>query len=150
MVENLPVESYGTTSSLKNLASITVPEPRSLAIQPWDKGLAGNIEKAIQAANLGLQPINDGVNIRLNLPSLNEERRKELVKIVRQQGESARIRVRNAREDAWKEIVNLHKEKKLTDDQKYDASEELKKIVEDYNGKIKLMLEKKEQEIMTV
>jgi len=150
MVENIAVESYGVVSPLKNIASITVPEPKSLTIQPWDRSLLSNIEKAIMAANLGIQPINDGLHVRLNLPPLNEERRKDLAKVVRQQAEAARVRVRNIREDIWKEVVRLQKEKKVTEDQKYEAQEELKKLVEEYNEKIGSLLERKEQEIMTV
>lgn len=150
LVENLLVESYGAKTPLKNLASITVPEARSLAIQPWDKSLLQAIEKAVQASPIGINPVNDGAYIRLNMPSLTEERRKELVKLVKQNAEAARIRIRNIREEIWKEIGRQVKDKKLTEDDKFKAETELKKIVEENNGKIEDMMEKKQAEIMTV
>lgn len=150
LVENILVESYGATTPLKNLAGITVPEARTLVIQPWDKGVLTAVEKAIAASNLGITPVNDGARIRLNLPSLNEERRQELVKLVKQQAESCRVRIRNVREEIWKEVRKLLKEKKVTEDQKYDAQEDLKKIVENYNEQIKNLAEAKEKEVMTV
>lgn len=150
LVENLLVESYGAKTPLKNLASITVPEARSLAIQPWDKSLLQAIEKAVQASSIGINPVNDGAYIRLNMPSLTEERRKELVKLIKQNAEAARIRIRNIREEIWKEIGRQVKDKKLTEDDKFKAETELKKIVEENNGKIEDMMEKKQAEIMTV
>lgn len=150
LVENILVESYGAKTPLKNLASITVPEPRSLAIQPWDRGLLSAVEKAISASSLGIQPVNDGANIRVNLPALTEERRGELVKTVKQHAEDTRIRVRNIREEIWREVGKLLKEKMITEDQKFEAQDKLKELVEEYNEKIKSIVEKKEQEIMTV
>lgn len=150
LVENILVDSYGTKTPLKNLASITVPEARSLAIQPWDKSIMQSVEKAIAAANIGIQPINDGQYIRLNMPMLTEERRKELVKLIKQMAESARVRVRNIREEVWKEVGKLVKDKEITEDNKFAAEKELKKIIDEYNDKIKVLLEKKEAEVMKV
>lgn len=150
LVENIQVECYGSHQPIKNLASITIPEARTITIQLWDRGVISDVEKALVAANLGMQPVNDGANLRLNLPSLNEERRAELAKQVRQLGETTRVRVRNIREEIWKEIGKLIKEKKLTEDQKYEAEEQLKKIVERYNSDIKTAVEQKEKEVMTV
>jgi ribosome recycling factor len=150
LVENLLVDSYGAKTPLKNVASITVPDPRSLAIQPWDKSLLSVIEKSIQASSIGIQPINDGVFVRLVMPPLSEERRKELVKIVKGHAEATRVRLRNIREEIWKEIGRAFKEKKLTEDDKYNAEKELKKTLDEYNAKIDEMLKRKEVEIMTV
>ena len=150
LVENIMVDSYGTKTPLKNVASITVPEPRSISIQPWDKGILSAVEKAVAASSLGIQPVNDGNNIRVNLPTLTEERRKELTKKVKQQAESARVRLRNVREEIWREVGKLEKDGKVTEDQKFDAQKELKEIVEKYNEQIKEISEAKEKEIMTV
>lgn len=150
LVESLMVESYGLQTPLKNIASITVPDAKSLAIQPWDRSLLSAIEKAVQASSIGIQPVNDGVYIRLNMPPLNEERRKELVKMVKSQAESAKVRIRNVREEIWKEVVRGVKEKQLTDDEKYEAEKELKKTIDGFNAKIEEFLKSKEAEIMTV
>ncbi len=150
LVENVMVESYGAQTPIKGLASISATDSRTLLIQPWDRSLVSAIDKAIQAANLGIQPTNDGIALRLSIPPLNEERRREYVKLIKQYAESARIRVRNIREDVWKEIGKLEKEKKLTEDQKFEAQKELNKLVETFNEKIKEAVERKEQEVMTV
>jgi len=150
LVENVQVEVYGTKNPLKNIASITIPEAKSILIQPWDKSNLSEIEKAITNANLGLQPTNDGNNIRINLPPLTEERRKDLVKSLKQSAEECRVKIRNVREDIWKEVGKLQKDKKITEDEKYEAQEELKKVVDEYNEKVKELADKKEQEIMTV
>ena len=150
LVENLPVDSYGTKTPLKNVASITVPDHRSLAIQPWDRSLLPAIEKAIQSSSIGIQPVNDGAYVRLNMPALNEERRKELVKVIKGHAETARVRLRNIREEIWKEVGRAVKEKKLTEDDKYNAEKELKKTIDGYNAEIEEMLKRKEAEVMTV
>ncbi|MCL5435805.1 MAG: ribosome recycling factor [Patescibacteria group bacterium] len=150
LVENLLVESYGTKTPLKNVASITVPDARSLAIQPWDRSLLSAVEKAIQASSVGIQPVNDGAYIRLNMPPLNEERRKELVRVIKGHAEAARVRLRNVREEIWKEVGRALKEKQLTEDDKYKAEKDLKKTLDGYNEKIEEMSKRKEAEIMTV
>lgn len=150
IVENIMVECYGTESPIKAVASISIPESRSIMIQPWDRSLLSDIERAIKAANIGVQPVNDGLGIRLNLPALNEERRKEMAKIIGQQAESARVGIRAVREDIWKEVARLQKDGELTEDQKFEAQDELKKIVEGFNDQIKSAAEKKEQEVLTV
>ncbi|MEK9180612.1 MAG: ribosome recycling factor [Patescibacteria group bacterium] len=150
LVEGILVESYGTTTPLKNIAGITVPEARTIVIQPWDKGILAAVEKAISAANIGVTPVNDGSHIRLNLPPLTEERRVEMVKLVKQHAESSRVRVRNIREEIWREVGKMLKDKKITEDQKYQAQEDLKKIVDSYNEQIKNLAEAKEKEVMTV
>lgn len=150
LVDYLVVDYYGTKTPMKQIASINVPEPRSLMIQPWDRGALGAIESAIRSANLGFNPVNDGVVIRIALPPLTEERRKDLVKALNQKAEEARIAVRNIREDAWKEIQNLEKEGAIGEDDKFRGKDELQEVVEVYNKKIEEMRRKKEEDIMTV
>jgi len=150
LVENIQVDSYGTKTPLKNIASITVPEPRSITIQPWDKNNLAEIEKAIAGSNLGIQPVNDGNNIRISLPTLTEERRIELTRTIKQISESTRVRIRNIRENIWKEVGRLLRDKEITEDDKFEMQEELKKLVDEYNDKVKEILGKKEKEIMTV
>ncbi|HLC44468.1 MAG: ribosome recycling factor [Candidatus Doudnabacteria bacterium RIFCSPHIGHO2_01_FULL_50_11] len=150
LVEGVVVESYGTRQPLKNLSTISVSDARTLIIQPWDKSILSDVEKGIQASNVGIQPVNDGVKLRLVLPPLNEERRVELVKLIKQMAESARIRMRNIREEIWKEIGKQQKDKQITEDQKYQAEKDLKELLEGYNEKIKVIIEKKEREILTV
>jgi ribosome recycling factor len=150
LVDYLVVDYYGTKTPMKQIASINVPEPRSLMIQPWDRGALSAIETAIRSANIGLNPTNDGVVVRIALPPLTEDRRKELVKALNQKAEEARIAVRNIREDAWKEIQNLEKEGLVGEDDKFRAKEELQAVVEIQNKKIEEMRKRKEEDMMTV
>lgn len=150
LVDYLVVDYYGTKTPMKQIASVNVPEARSLMIQPWDRGALGAIETAIRTANLGLNPTNDGVVIRIALPPLTEERRRDLVKALNQKSEEARIAVRNIREDAWKEIQNLEKEGLIAEDNKFRAKEDLQEVVEEYNRKIEELRKKKEDDMMTV
>jgi ribosome recycling factor len=150
LVENLPIEMYGTQSTIKAVASIVVSGAQTIVISPWDKNAVAEVEKAVKAANLGIQPVNDGASIRLNLPALTEERRKELTKIIGQQSETARVGIRAVREEIWKEATRLTKEKEFTEDQKFETQDELKKIVDSYNDQIKQLAEKKEQEVLAI
>lgn len=150
LVDYLVVDYYGTKTPMKQIASINVPEPRSLMIQPWDRGALSAIETAIRTANIGLNPTNDGVVIRIALPPLTEERRKELVKALNQKAEEARIAIRNIREDAWKEIQVLEKDGVIGEDSKFKAKEELQEVVEINNQKVEEMRKKKEVDMMTV
>lgn len=150
MVENLTVDYYGSKSPLKQIASINVPEPRLIVIQPWSKDNLVDIEKAINEAQLGLNPTNDGQVIRIAIPALNEERRGELVKVLGKYAEDARVQVRQAREEAWDEIQDLVKQGKLAEDDKFKGKEKLQKTVDEYNGKIEEVREKKEKEIMEI
>lgn len=150
LVENITVDYYGAKSPLKQIASITIPEPRTIAIVPWDKSQLANIEKAIRESQLNLNPNNDGQVIRINIPPLNEERRKELVKILNQKAEEARIAIRKHREDVWEEIQNLEKGGKIGEDDKFAGKDALQKMVDEYNGKIEGIREGKEKEILTV
>lgn len=150
LVENLSVDYYGAKSVLKQMASITVPEARTIAITPWDRDSLVNIEKAIRDSQLNLNPINDGQLIRINIPALNEERRKELVKILNQNAENARIAVRKIRESLWEDIQEAEKAGRISEDDKFSGKEKLQKVVDGYNAKIEEIREHKEKEIMTV
>jgi ribosome recycling factor len=150
LVENLEVEYYGVKTPLIQIAQITVPEPRTLAIQPYDKNALKDIEKAVQLSNLGINPVNDGTYVRLNIPPMTEERRKELVKVVSQMSEKARVSVRNVREEIWKEIQKMEKDGKISEDEKMRAKDDMQKIVDKYNEEIKKLAEAKEQEVMTI
>lgn len=150
IVENLMVDYYGTKTPLKQIANISVPEPRQIMIQPWDKGALPSIETAIRESDLGLNPGNDGLGIRLVLPQLNEETRKDLVKVLNNRAEEARITVRNVREDIWKEIVDLEKAGTISEDDKFAGKDTLQKTVDDYNQAIEDIRRKKETDILTV
>jgi len=150
MVENLQVDYYGAKSPMKQVASINVPEARLIIISPWDKDQLVNIEKAIRESQLNLNPNNDGQVIRINIPPLTEERRKELVKVLNKEAEDARISVRKIREEIWSEIQKMEKDGKIGEDDKFVGKDELQKIVDGYNSKIEEIRGKKEKEIMTV
>ncbi len=148
LVEKLPVEYYGTTAPLQQLASFSVPEARMLVISPFDKGSMGAIERAIRDANLGLNPSNDGVQIRLAFPSLTEERRKEFVRMVRQKAEDGRNAIRNARRDARKDLESLQKDGDISEDDLRRAEDELDKLTKRHETEIDAALETKTVELM--
>ncbi|MEO8065309.1 MAG: ribosome recycling factor [Candidatus Doudnabacteria bacterium] len=150
LVENLMVESYGVPTPVMHMAQIAVPEPRMITIQPYDKNALKDIEKAVQASNLGINPVNDGSFIRLIIPQMTEERRKELVKVVSQMSEKARVAVRNVREEIWKEIQKLEKDGKISEDDKISGKEELQAVVDKYNEQIKKIADAKEKEVLTI
>ena len=150
LVENITIDSYGQRTALLHIASIMIPDPKTIAIQPWDKSNLLAIEKAIQASNLGLNPNNDGNIIRLNIPAMTEERRKEMAKTVGQLAETARISVRNIREDIVKELKRQEDASTLTKDQVEDQRNELQEHVDKYNSTIKELAAAKEKEVMTI
>lgn len=150
LVENLLVEYYNTKTPLKQMASITVPESRQIVISPWDKGVLSQVEATIRESDLGLNPVNDGSVIRVNLPMLTEERRKELVRTLNARAEEARISVRTSREEVWKEIQEAEKEGLIGEDDRFRGRDELQKVVDEYNQEVEQIREKKEKEIMTV
>lgn len=150
LVEGLLVDYYGTKTPLKQMATITVPEARQILIQPWNRGALVYVETAIRESDLGLNPANDGVVVRITLPALTEDRRKELVKALNQRAEDARISIRTIREEIWKDIQDLEKDGAIGEDDKFRGKDELQKIVDEYNGKIEALREKKEKEILTV
>jgi ribosome recycling factor len=150
LVEKLQVEYYGANTSLMQLASISVPEPRGLLIKPFDPTSIKNIEKAILASDLGLTPNNDGKQIRLNLPALTEERRHELVKVVHTRLEECRVAVRNIRRDEHSEMREYEKEKLISEDDLVRGEEELQKVTDKFVEEINKLGYAKEQEIMEV
>ncbi|MFA6215145.1 MAG: ribosome recycling factor [Patescibacteria group bacterium] len=150
IVENIFVEAYGVKTPLKQLASIAVPEARTILIQPWDKAIAKDIEKAIIIADIGINPVNEGQQIRLTVPQLTEESRKELTRSVGEKMEKTRIIIRQLRDKAREEAVKQEKNKEITEDDKYDFQKKLDEIIKDYNDQIKEIGAKKEQEIMTL
>ncbi|MEI6650295.1 MAG: ribosome recycling factor [Candidatus Moraniibacteriota bacterium] len=150
IIEDLNVEYYGSRTPLKQIASITVPEPRQLVIQPWDQGSLQAIAEAIRSSDLGLNPADDGHLIRLSLPQLTEDRRKELVRTLNGRMEDARVAVRTIREDLWKEIQDAEKRGDISEDEKFSGKDELQKEVDKTNEALESVRKKKEEEIMTV
>ena len=150
LVENLMVDYYGSKAPIKQVASITTPEARLIVISPWNKDDLTNIEKALRESQLNLNPNNDGQVIRINIPPLTEERRKELVKILNQKTEEAKISIRQHREEVWEEIQKLEKSGKIGEDDKFSGKDKLQTVVDEYNKKIEEIRTKKEQEILTV
>jgi ribosome recycling factor len=150
LVEKLSVEYYGTPTPLMQLASISVPEPRALLIKPFDSGSLKDIEKAISNSGLGLNPNSDGKVIHLNLPPLNEQRRRELVKQMNQRLEEARIAVRNIRRDLHNDIRDYEKEKLITEDDLKRGEEDLQKLTDKHVEDINKLGTNKEKEIMEV
>ena len=149
-MEKLQVEYYGMPTPLIQLATISVPEPRSLLITPFDATTLKAIERAILASDLGLTPNNDGKIIRLNLPPLTEERRRDLVKVVHNRLEEARVAVRNVRRDMIKDLREFEQEKMISEDDLKQGEEELQKITDRYIEEINAVGERKEKEIMEV
>ncbi len=149
LLSGVMVDYYGTLTPLSQVASVGSPDARTIVVQPWEKKMIDPIEKAIMAANLGFNPQNNGESIRIMVPPLTEERRKELVKQVKHEGETARVSIRNARRDAIEEIKKLQKNG-LPEDAAKDAEAKVQKITDTYNKKVDEILEKKEKEILTV
>jgi ribosome recycling factor len=150
LVELLPIEYYGTQTPLQELATISVPESRSLLIRPYDPSSLKNIEKAILKSDLGLTPNNDGENIRLILPTPTEERRLELVKVVGVKAEDSRIAIRNIRRDAIRDLREFEDEKLITEDDLHRGEEKVQEITDDFIQKIDDLCQRKEGEIMEV
>jgi ribosome recycling factor len=150
LIEGLKVDYYGTPTPLNQMASINAPEPRLITIQPWDKSQLGTIEKAIQKSDLGLNPTNDGNIIRLVIPPLTEDRRKELVKVVHKKVEDGRVAVRNVRRDSLEELRKLQHDKQVSDDDERRAQERLQKLTDRFIGEIDKHGQAKEQELLEV
>ncbi len=149
MLNGITVESYGAEMPVNQVASVTVPDAKTVLIQPWDKNVIAAIEKAIINANLGVTPSNNGESIRLNIPPLTEERRKQLVKQVKTEGENAKVSIRTARRDAVEAFKKAQKEG-MPEDMAKDGENEAQKLTDKYNKLIDAELDKKESEIMTV
>jgi ribosome recycling factor len=150
LLDRIAVDYYGTATPLKNLATINAPEPRMLTIQPFDPTSIKQIEKTIQESDLGLTPSNDGKLIRLPIPQLTEERRKELVKVVRHMAEEGRVAVRNVRRDAIKHLEDLVKNGSVGDDDERAAEGRVQKLTDEHVARIDDLLKRKEAEIMEV
>ncbi|MGI6468792.1 MAG: ribosome recycling factor [Syntrophomonadaceae bacterium] len=150
MVEKLTVEYYGVNTPINQLANITVPEARLLVIQPWDKSIIADIEKSIMKSDLGITPSNDGNVIRIAIPQLTEERRKELVKVVKKRAEEARVAVRNIRREANDMLKSSEKDKLISADESKKGVDEVQKLTDRYVKKIDTVLQAKEKEIMEV
>jgi len=148
MVEDIEINCYGQLMPLKQIANISTPQAQSIIIQPWDKHILENIEKGISTSSLGLTPIVDGEVIRINIPPLSEERRRELVKNINDKAEETRISIRHKREEAWKEIQELEKNGDIREDDKFRGKDELQKIIDEYNEKVDEIKNKKEREIL--
>ncbi len=150
ILNRVKVEYYGTPTPINQVAGISVPEARTIVISPWDKSILGEIEKAILASDIGLNPNNDGSVIRLNFPDLTEERRKELVKEVKKLAEDSKVAIRSIRRDGMDEAKAMQKNNELTEDEEQAREKEIQKLTDDYINQIDKMLEEKEKEIMTV
>lgn len=150
MLDKILVDYYGTPTPIAHMANISIPEARQLMISPWDISNVKNISKAIMASDLGITPTDDGRVIRLNLPMLTEERRKELVKGTRKYAEDAKIACRNARRDAIEELKNLKKNSEITEDEEASYEKQIQKIMDDTSAQIDKIMDDKEKEIMQV
>lgn len=150
ILATVTVESYGSKVPLNQVASVTVSDAKTLTISPWDKSLMQAIEKGIQTANLGLNPGNDGNVIRLTLPPMTEDRRKELVKVVNQLGEQCRISIRKVREDVMKALKKAKEDGQIGEDDVVIGQKKVQDMIDSYNNKIKDTISDKEKEIMTV
>ena len=150
ILNNVMVEYYGTPTPLNQLAGIAVPEPRLLTVQPYDASIIKEVEKAINMADIGINPQNDGKVIRLTFPQLTEEHRKVLVKDVSKRGEEAKVAVRNIRRDSIDDVKKMKKNNEITEDDLKDGEEEIQKITDSYIKQVEEMCKKKEQEVLSI
>jgi ribosome recycling factor len=150
LFDKIRVDYYGEKSPLNQVANISIPEARLIVIQPWDKNLIGEIEKAIRSSELSLNPSNDGKVIRIAIPPLTEERRKDLVKLAKNQAEQSRVAIRNIRRDGNEDLKKMLKDASITEDDESKGSTDLQKLTDSYITKINQVLEEKEKEIMEV
>ncbi|GAB6267856.1 ribosome recycling factor [Smithella sp. SC_K08D17] len=150
LLDGIKVDYYGAATPLNQVANISIPENRLILIVPWDASVIGAIEKAIQKSDLGLTPSNDGKVVRLSIPQLTEERRKELVKVVKKMAEEGKVKLRNARRDANEELKNIKKNNKIAEDELFTAQDEVQKLTDQYIEKTDKVLAAKEKEIMEI
>lgn len=148
LLEPIQVEAYGQKMKVQELATISTPDPRTLIIQPWDKGVLKHIEKAIQASDLGINPISQGDALRLNIPPLTQERREELVKLVHREAENGKVAVRNIRRDGKEALEKAKKEKQVTEDELHRLLDRLQKLTDRYTGEMDRVVEAKEREVL--
>lgn len=148
LVEDIIVDAYGQKMHIKELASMATPEPRTLVIQPWDKGALEPISTAIRKSDIGLNPVVDGEIIRLSIPSLTEERRKDFIKMLKAKSEESKVKIRRLREEMWEKIQTMAQDGEIREDEKFRGREDLQKIVDEHNKKIEELEKKKEAELM--
>ena len=150
VLNNVLVDYYGTPTPLNQMAAVSVPEPRMLVVQPWDASALGDIEKAINVADIGINPQNDGKVIRITFPQITEEHRKTLVKDISKRGEEAKVAVRNVRRDVMDDIKKLKKDNEITEDEQKDGEKKLQDITDKYVKQVDEMTKKKETEILSI
>ena len=150
LVDGIKADYYGPPTPISQMASVAVPDSRTITIQPWDKGGIAVVEKAILKSDLGLTPVNDGKIIRISIPPLTEERRKELVKVSRKYGEEAKVAVRNVRRDANDSLKKLEKDKTITEDEQKKAEADVQKLTDKFVGEVDKKCAAKEKEIMDI
>jgi len=150
LLDRVTVEYYGAPTPVNQLAGITTPEARLLVIQPYDKSILSDIEKAILKSDLGLNPTNDGSVIRLAIPQLTEERRKELVKVIKKESEEAKVAIRNIRRDANDDLKKLEKNGEITEDELHGYTDDIQKLTDEHINKVDKITKEKEKEIMAV
>ncbi len=150
ILDGVRVDYYGTPSPLSQVANVSVLDAHTLSITPWDKSMVQVIDKAILASDLGLNPLSDGTNLKIPIPPLTEERRKEFVKIIKKFGEESKVALRNVRRDANEHLKKKEKEKKMTEDDRKKAEDEIQKITDKHIGKVDEIIKHKEKEIMEV
>ncbi len=150
VLDPVTVEAYGSRMPLNQLANISVPEPRMISVSVWDKSMVSAVEKAIRESNLGLNPVTDGTNLRIPLPELNEERRRELVKVAHNYAENARVAVRHVRRDGMDDLKKAEKDGDISKDQSRDQAEDVQKLTDEMISEIDRLLAEKETEIMQV
>jgi ribosome recycling factor len=148
ILDSLRINYYGQQVPIKQVANVAVPDPRTITIQPWDRSLVGEIEKAIQASELGLNPQNDGGTIRLPIPTLTEERRRDLVKVVKRIGEDSKVAVRNVRRDTNERIKKLEKEHDISEDEMRAKQDAIQKLTDSYVKRVDEAVTAKEKEIL--
>ncbi|MHB8578486.1 MAG: ribosome recycling factor [Ignavibacteriaceae bacterium] len=150
LLDGIKVDYYGNMTALNQVANVTVLDAHTLSITPWDKSVVSHVEKAILEANLGFNPVNDGTNLKIPVPPLNEERRRDFVKLVKKFGEDSKIAIRNVRRDANEHLKREEKNKKISEDQLKEAEDKVQKLTDDHIQKIDDVLKHKEKEIMEV
>ena len=150
LLDKIMVDYYGTPSPINQVANISVPEPRMITIQPWERNMIGDIERAIMKSDLGLNPVNDGTMIRLSIPQLTKERRQEIVKVVHKKTEEGRVGIRNIRRDAIDALKKLEKTKEISEDELKKAQDDMQKLTDKYIKEADKVMAAKEKEVMEV
>ena len=150
LLDGIKVNYYGTPTPINQVGTVSVPDPTLISIQPWEKNLIGEIEKAIMESNLGFNPQNDGTLIRIPVPKLSEERRLDLVKVIKRQAEDGRIAIRNVRRDSNDHVKKFAKDNHVSEDEEHDVYDSIQKLTDEHVTKIDQLLEDKEKELMTI